>query len=93
MELGEPAECALIRELKEKIDIDCEIKRFLGVIENEWQDSKTLHYEINHVFEVDSNDLHSDIEPISKESHLIFSWIIPNNENLIAYKIMPDLSV
>ncbi|PFD96154.1 NUDIX domain-containing protein [Bacillus cereus] len=93
VELGESAECALIRELKEEIGIDCEIKRFLGVIENQWQDSEILHYEINHVFEVDSNELHSDIAPISKESHLDFSWIIPNNKNLIAYKIMPDPSV
>ncbi|SDY84504.1 NUDIX domain-containing protein [Bacillus sp. 166amftsu] len=93
VELGESAECALIRELKEEIGIDCEIKRFLGVIENQWQDSEILHYEINHVFEVDSNELHSDIKPISKESHLDFSWIIPNNKNLIAYKIMPDPSV
>jgi len=45
---------------------------FLGVIENDWQDSETLHYEINHVFEVYSKDLHSDIAPISKESHLAF---------------------
>ncbi|MBO1625515.1 NUDIX domain-containing protein [Bacillus arachidis] len=93
VELGEPAECALIRELKEEIGIDCEIKRFLRVIENQWQDSEILHYEINHVFEVDSNDLHSDIEPISKESHLDFHWIIPNNENFIIYKIMPEPSV
>ncbi|EEM11047.1 NUDIX domain-containing protein [Bacillus pseudomycoides] len=93
VELGESAECALIRELREELDINCEVKRFLGVIENQWQDSEILHYEINHVFEVDSKDLHSDIEPISKESHLDFSWIIPNNENLIAYKIMPEPSV
>ncbi|PFK31217.1 DNA mismatch repair protein MutT [Bacillus cereus] len=93
VELGEPAECALIRELKEEIGIECEVKRFLGVIENEWQDSETLHYEINHVFEVDSKDLHSDITPISKESHLEFHWIILNHENLITYKIMPEPSV
>ncbi|MEH7456597.1 NUDIX domain-containing protein [Bacillus sp. JJ1127] len=93
VELGEPAECALIRELKEEIDVDCEVKHFLGVIENEWQDSETLYYEINHAFEVYSKDLHSDITPISKESHLNFHWIIPNNENLITYKIMPEPSV
>lgn len=93
VELGEPAEYALIRELKEEIDIDCEVKQFLGVIENEWQDSETLHYEINHVFEVYNKDLHSDITPISKESHSNFHWIIPNNENLITYKIMPEPSV
>lgn len=93
VELGEPAECALIRELKEEIGIECEVKRFLGVIENEWQDSETLHYEINHVFEVYSKDLHNDITPISKESHLEFHWIILNHENLITYKIMPEPSV
>lgn len=63
------------------------------MIENEWQDSETLHYEINHVFEVYSKDLHSDITPISKESHLEFHWIILNHENLITYKIMPEPSV
>ncbi|MEY8348179.1 NUDIX domain-containing protein [Bacillus cereus] len=93
VELGEPAECALIRELKEEIGIECEVKRFLGVIENEWQDNETLHYEINHVFEVYSKDLHSNIIPISKESHLDFHWITPNKENLITYKIMPEPSV
>jgi len=66
---------------------------FLGVIENDWQDSETLHYEINHVFEVYSKDLHSDIAPISKESHLAFHWIILSNENFITYKIMPEPSV
>ena len=66
MELGEPAECALIRGLKEEIGIDREVKCFLGVIENEWKDSEILHYKY-------SKDLHSDITPISKESHLKIS--------------------
>ncbi|PFY01362.1 DNA mismatch repair protein MutT, partial [Bacillus pseudomycoides] len=30
---------------------------------------------------------------ISKESHLAFHWIIPNNKNLITYKTMPEPSV
>ncbi|PEB52208.1 DNA mismatch repair protein MutT [Bacillus pseudomycoides] len=93
VELGESAEKALIRELKEEIGLNCIVKRFLGVIENKWEDSDTLHYEINHVFELDSNDLHVNLTPNSKESHLAFHWIIPNEENLTTYKIMPNPSV
>lgn len=92
VELGESAEKALIRELKEELGIDCIVKRFLGVIENQWED-ETLHYEINHVFEFDSSDLSSYLSPTSKESHLTFRWITPNEENLTTYKIMPDPSV
>lgn len=75
VEIGESAENALIRELREELGVTCSIKQFLGVIENQWQAKETLHHEINHIFEIDSNELKSDFTPISKESHLAFHWI------------------
>ncbi|MGF9957372.1 NUDIX domain-containing protein [Bacillus mycoides] len=93
VEIGESAENALIRELREELAVTCSIKQFLGVIENQWQAKETLHHEINHIFEIDSNELKSDFIPISKESHLAFHWIDFNKENINSYTIMPTPSV
>ncbi|MCC1488262.1 NUDIX domain-containing protein [Bacillus tropicus] len=93
VEVGESAENALIRELREEIGVNCSIKQFLGVIENKWQDQEVLHHEINHIFEIDSQELHIDFIPKSKESHLAFHWIDYNQEALHTYKIMPAPSV
>ncbi|KXY38691.1 DNA mismatch repair protein MutT [Bacillus cereus] len=93
VEIGESAENALIRELREELGVTCSIKQFLGVIENQWQAKETLHHEINHIFEIDSNELKSDFTPISKESHLAFHWIDFNKENINFYTIMPTPSV
>ncbi|ETT83541.1 NUDIX domain-containing protein [Bacillus mycoides] len=93
VEIGESAENALIRELREELGVTYSIKQFLGVIENQWQAKETLHHEINHIFEIDSNELKSDFTPISKESHLAFHWIDFNKENINSYTIMPTPSV
>ncbi|MBJ7996072.1 NUDIX domain-containing protein [Bacillus mycoides] len=93
VEIGESAENALIRELREELGVTCSIKQFLGVIEKQWQAKETLHHEINHIFEIDSNELKSDFTPISKESHLAFHWIDFNKENINSYTIMPTPSV
>lgn len=93
VEVGESAEKALIRELHEELGASCIIKQFLGVIENQWHDKETTHYEINHIFEIDSKDLNNSETPISKESHLAFHWIDFNKENLNTYKIMPNPTI
>ncbi|HFK1457591.1 TPA: NUDIX domain-containing protein [Bacillus cereus] len=93
VEVGESAENALIRELREELGVNCSIKQFLGVIENKWEDREVLHHEINHIFEIDSQELHIDFIPKSKESHLAFHWIDYNQEALHTYKIMPAPSV
>lgn len=69
VEIGESAENALKRELREELGVNCSIQQFLGVIENQWQDKEVLHHEINHIFEVESQDLHTDLTPKSSESH------------------------
>ncbi|MES5893974.1 NUDIX domain-containing protein [Bacillus cereus group sp. RP43] len=93
VEIGESAEKALIRELREELGVTCSIKQFLGVIENQWQAKEMLHHEINHIFEIDSNELKPDSTPISKESHLAFHWIDFNKENINSYTITPTPSV
>ncbi|HDX9610148.1 TPA: NUDIX domain-containing protein [Bacillus toyonensis] len=93
VEIGESAEHALIRELREELGANCSIKQFLGVIENRWQDKEMLHHEINHIFEVSSKELYIDLPPKSRESHLAFHWIDYSKESLKTYKIMPMPSV
>ena len=41
VEIGESAENALIRELREELGVNCSIQQFLGVIENQWQDKRS----------------------------------------------------
>ncbi|WP_144551803.1 NUDIX domain-containing protein [Bacillus mycoides] len=93
IELGESAEKALLREWEEEMGIVCSIEKFLGVIENHWKDGDTLHYEINHVFKVESDKLKIKTPPKSRESHLDFYWIIPSEDNLKRYNVMPDTAV
>ncbi|PFE97802.1 DNA mismatch repair protein MutT [Bacillus thuringiensis] len=93
VEIGESAENALIRELREELGVLCSIQQFLGVIENQWQDKEVLHHEINHIFEVESQGLHTDLTPHSSESHLAFHWIDYSKESLNTHKIMPTPSV
>ncbi|HDX9588024.1 TPA: NUDIX domain-containing protein [Bacillus pseudomycoides] len=93
IELGESVENALRREWEEEIGASCSIEKFLGVIENQWRDGDTLHYEINHVFKVNSDQLKVETPPKSRESHLEFYWIVPTEENLKSYKVMPDSAI
>lgn len=93
IELGESVQHALIREWEEEIGTPCSIEKFLGVIENQWKDENTQHYEINHVFKVNSDTLEVETNPTSKESHLEFYWIVPDKENLRRHKVMPDTAV
>jgi 8-oxo-dGTP diphosphatase len=93
IELGESVENALRREWEEELGATCSIEKFLGVIENQWRDGDTLHYEINHVFKVNSDQLKVETPPRSRESHLEFYWIVPTEENLKSYKVMPDSAI
>jgi 8-oxo-dGTP diphosphatase len=90
VELGESALTALKRELEEELGvINYEITRFLGVIEFGIKDKE--YHEINHLFEVKTQELSSNVSPISMESHLEFYWIEPTIENLKKHNILPHL--
>ncbi|MEY8350763.1 DNA mismatch repair protein MutT [Bacillus cereus] len=93
MELGESVQHALIQEWEEEIGTPCSIEKSLGVIENQWKDENTQHYEINHVFNLNSDILEVETNPTSKESHLKFYRIVPDKENLRIHKVMPDTVV
>ncbi|TKJ05520.1 NUDIX domain-containing protein [Bacillus cereus] len=89
IKFGEKVEVALKREFKEELDINIKIEKFLGVIENYWTDEDTVHYEINHLFHISSNNLKAYINPTSKEHHIKFYWIDVNKDNIIKYNVLP----
>ncbi|PYI51012.1 NUDIX domain-containing protein [Paenibacillus flagellatus] len=90
VELGEGAEAALKRELREELGVtSCDIVRFLGVVEFGMEENH--YHEINHLFEVRCDGLTSDAAPPSAESHLEFYWIEPTVEELRRHNVLPFL--
>lgn len=78
-ELGESLPDALLRELKEEMGREGEIRQYLGVVENGWQDGDTYHQEINHAFEVVIEGIDAKANPASAEEKLEFLWIKPKD--------------
>lgn len=90
IELGESAHTALKRELSEELGIiNCEITRFLGVVEFGIREKG--YHEINHMFEVKTTELSASTVPKSLESHLEFYWIEPTLEKLRHHNVLPYL--
>ncbi len=88
IEIGEKAEVALAREIKEEIGKDAKVKGFLGAIENEWGN---VHFEINLLFMVDIEDLSSAKTCESQEAHLEFLWLRP--EQLKEFNLLPEPAI
>lgn len=74
-EFGESLSDALLREIKEEMGLDGEIRQYLGVVENGWHGTDAYHQEINHVFEVAILGIFAASIPPSAEEKLEFFWI------------------
>ena len=90
VDFGETAEVALIRELREELDIVVKKLSFIGVIENiyiEYKDKhkehRGKHHEINLVFNV----LVKRVKDKSLEDHIDFVFL--NKKDFIRKKISP----
>lgn len=73
IEPGERAEEALRRELKEELDLNITVQRYLGAIEQTFTENNQQHHGINHFFLMES-DVNFELLK-SKEVHLEFFWI------------------
>lgn len=83
IEVGEKAEFALVRELKEELGLTCNVSGFVGAIEHSWPEHSHSNFEINLLFRLTAPYLSSNIPPVSKEGHLEFVWAsVDELENL-----------
>ena len=71
VEAGETPRQALVRELREELDVSATVQEHLGDLENRWSHDGVEHHEVNHVFAttIDAAD------PVSQEPHLAAGWI------------------
>ena len=70
VKIGESAEVALLRELREEIGVGARIASYLGAIELTYDE----HHEMSHFFHVTSTELAKGHDPVSREAHLRFFW-------------------
>lgn len=83
IELGEKAEEALIRELKEELNISIKKSLFIGTVENLYFHDGQKHYEINLVFSV----LVNKVSDKSLENHIDF--VLMDRKRFVREKIFP----
>jgi 8-oxo-dGTP diphosphatase len=71
VEPGEAPQDAVVRELREELDVGAVVEARLGDVANVWARDGVDHHEVNHVFAVriDTDD------PVSREPHLAAGWM------------------
>lgn len=72
IEFGETGREALAREMKEETALDVKVGRFLGVVENSFEQNGRPHAEINLVYEMDLGPEPRDV--VSAEDWIEFEW-------------------
>jgi 8-oxo-dGTP diphosphatase len=62
---------AVVRELREELDVGATVGRALGEVPNVWEHDGVEHREVNHVYvaALDAADV------VSHESHLAAGWV------------------
>ncbi len=87
IEMGEKAESALLREIREEIGMEAVVRRFIGAVECAYSDGGQENHEINLLFEFQIPGLDPKTAPESLEAHLEFLWSAP--EDLKAHTLLP----
>ncbi len=83
MEIGESADKALVRELKEELNLSIKNLSFIGVIENIYNQDNEAHHEINLIFNIRADK----VEDKSNEDHLGFFFF--NKDQFSKETILP----
>ncbi len=72
IEFGESGREALAREMKEEAALDVKVGRFLGVVENSFEQNGRPHAEINLVYEMSLGATQGEV--VSSEDWIEFEW-------------------
>ena len=83
IEFGEESKDALVRELKEELNLSIKKVSYIGTIENIFKEGKKVHHEINLVFNV----ITDNIKEKSREDHIEFIFL--DKERFIKEKVLP----
>lgn len=83
VEFGESAKSALIRELKEELNLSVKRVSFIGANENVFKEDRKKHHEINFVFKVQVDK----VKDKSMEDHLNFFFF--DKKILSEEKVLP----
>jgi len=83
IDFGEDAKSALLRELKEELNISIKKLSFIGTVENIFVQDNQKHHEINLVFNV----LVAKAKDKSEEDHIDFFFF--NKERFSKEKVLP----
>ena len=71
VEPGEEPQDAVVRELREELDVGATVEAELGEVANVWVRDGVDHQEVNQVFAVRIDTDH----PVSQEPHLAAGWM------------------
>lgn len=88
VEKNETVSYALKRELQEELGKNFEISKYLGLIEYKYQKNNENHFEINHIFLVNNNEISSKSLSKSLEPKVSFKWI--KISDLQNYNVQPS---
>ena len=71
---GESLHHGLLREVREELNLPCQIKDYVGAIEHCFEDGVKVQYEISHFFIIDIPGMELSKELKSAEKELKFCW-------------------
>lgn len=74
LEFGEKIQDALFREMKEELNVRIKQFKFIGVVDNIYEENKEKHHEINLVFEIKVDKVREK----SREDHIDFIFFDKN---------------
>ncbi len=91
IEKGEAAAVALKREIREELALPCRVGRFIGAVENQFEQKGRQVDEINLLFEVEIQGVHPCAAVESAEAWLDFRW--ESVGNLEAAGLEPKVAI
>lgn len=95
VEMLEDTKNAIVRELKEELDIDVEVDKLLYILENFFELNGTIYHEIsfNYLLKTTNEDIFKETEEFSgvEGEEYKFKWV--NRNDLDSYNFKPEFVI